>query len=67
MADNKAQLTVDGIDKTIQLAVLSGTLGTDVIDVRSLGSNGIFTYDPAYMSTGSCESAITYIDVEARI
>ncbi|MEL0612833.1 citrate synthase [Marinomonas arenicola] len=67
MADKKAQLTVDGIDKTIELPVLSGTLGTDVIDVRSLGSNGIFTYDPGFMSTGSCESAITYIDGEAGI
>ncbi|GAB3476456.1 citrate synthase [Marinomonas epiphytica] len=62
MADKKALLNVEGIDKTIELPVLSGTLGTDVIDVRSLGSNGIFTYDPGFMSTGSCESAITYID-----
>lgn len=67
MADKKARLTVDGIDQTIELPVLSGTLGTDVIDVRTLGSNGIFTYDPGFMSTGSCESAITYIDGEAGI
>ena len=43
MADKKALLTVDGIDKTIELPVLSGTLGTDVIDVRGLGANGVFT------------------------
>ena len=67
MADKKALLTVDGIDQTIELPVLSGTLGTDVIDVRTLGSKGIFTYDPGFMSTGSCESAITYIDGEAGI
>lgn len=67
MADKKARLTVDGIDKTIELPVLSGTLGTDVIDVRGLGANGVFTYDPGFMSTGSCESAITYIDGEAGI
>ncbi|MEO9654947.1 citrate synthase [Marinomonas sp.] len=67
MADKKAQLTVDGMDQTIELPVLSGTLGTDVIDVRTLGSQGIFTYDPGFMSTGSCESAITYIDGEAGV
>lgn len=67
MADKKAILKVDGIDKTIELPVLTGTLGTDVIDVRSLGANGVFTYDPGFMSTGSCESAITYIDGDAGI
>lgn len=67
MADRKAQLTVDGIDEVIELPIMSGTLGTDVIDVRGLGSKGVFTYDPGFMSTGSCESAITYIDGEAGI
>ena len=67
MADKKALLKVDGIDKAIELPVLSGTLGTDVIDVRSLGANGVFTYDPGFMSTGSCESSITYIDGDAGI
>ncbi len=67
MTDKKARLTVDGIDKTIELPVLSGTLGTDVIDVRSLGSHDVFTYDPGFMSTGSCESAITYIDGDAGV
>ncbi len=67
MADKKATLTVDGIDKTIELPVLSGSLGADVIDVRGLGANGVFTYDPGFMSTGSCESAITYIDGDAGI
>ncbi|MGO3344025.1 MAG: citrate synthase [Marinomonas sp.] len=67
MADKKAQLKVDGIDKVIELPVLSGTAGTDVIDVRSLGANGVFTFDPGFMSTGSCESSITFIDGEAGI
>ncbi|TPE48894.1 citrate (Si)-synthase [Maribrevibacterium harenarium] len=67
MADKKARLTVDGIDQPIELPVLSGTLGTDVIDVRGLGSHGVFTYDPGFMSTGSCESAITYIDGDAGV
>ena len=67
MADRKARLTVDGIDEVIELPILSGTLGTDVIDVRGLGAKGVFTYDPGFMSTGSCESAITYIDGDAGI
>jgi citrate synthase len=60
MADNKAILKVG--DKEIELPILSGTAGYDVIDVRSLGANGYFTYDPGFMATGSCESSITYID-----
>ena len=67
MADKKARITVDGIDQPIELPVLSGTAGQDVIDVRTLGSHGVFTYDPGFMSTGSCESAITYIDGEAGV
>lgn len=60
MSDKKAQLTIDG--ETIELPVLSGSTGPDVIDVRSLVSKGYFTFDPGFMSTASCESAITYID-----
>ncbi|WP_346797356.1 citrate synthase [Halomonas sp. Bachu 37] len=62
MADRKATLTVDGLDKAIELPMYSGTLGPDVIDVRGLGAEGLFTYDPGFMATSSCQSAITYID-----
>lgn len=62
MADRKATLTVDGLDKAIELPIYSGSLGPDVIDVRGLGSEGLFTYDPGFMATSSCQSAITYID-----
>ena len=61
MADNKAQLIIEGAD-AIELPVLSGTVGPDVIDVRGLTSTGRFTFDPGFMSTASCESKITYID-----
>ncbi|WNL38008.1 citrate synthase [Halomonas sp. PAMB 3232] len=61
MADRKATLTVDGLDP-IELPIYSGTLGPDVVDVRGLGGEGLFTYDPGFMSTSSCQSAITYID-----
>ncbi len=62
MADKKARLTVDGLDEAIELPVYSGSEGPDVIDVRPLTGNGLFTYDPGFVSTAACESKITYID-----
>ena len=54
--------------KEIELKTLSGSVGPSVVDIRSLYSDlGIFTYDPGYGSTGSCESSITYIDGEELI
>ena len=56
-----ATLTIDG--QTYELPVLKGTIGPDVIDIRTLYKKaGVFTYDPGFTSTGSCESHITYID-----
>jgi citrate synthase len=47
----------------VELPVLSGTVGPDVIDIRPLyGKTGAFTYDPGFMSTAACKSAITFID-----
>jgi len=44
-------------------AVMSGSVGPDVIDIRKLyADTGMFTYDPGFTSTASCESALTYID-----
>jgi citrate synthase len=61
-----ATLTVDG--QTIELPILEGTEGPKVIDVRKLYSQtGMFTYDPSYTSTASCDSALTYIDGEVGI
>ncbi|MCL6271125.1 citrate synthase [Sansalvadorimonas sp. 2012CJ34-2] len=62
MAEKLARLTIEGSDLSLELPVHSGTLGPDVIDVQKLTSNGIFTYDPGFVSTAACESAITYID-----
>ena len=54
--------------KTWDLPVLKGTIGPDVVDVRKLYTeHGLFTYDPGYGSTGSTQSAITYIDGEEGI
>ncbi|MCW8092172.1 citrate synthase [Alteromonas sp. ASW11-130] len=65
MADQKAILTVNG--KEIEFPIHTGTEGQDVIDIRSLGANGYFTFDPGFMATASCESAITYIDGAAGV
>ena len=62
MADRKATLQIDG--QSIELPVLSPSAGKDVVDVRTLGKHGYFTFDPGFLATGSCESAITYIDGE---
>ena len=62
MSDKKAQLTLDGRDNPIDLPIYEGTTGPDVIDVRSLVSEGIFTYDPGFVSTAACDSDITFID-----
>ena len=66
MADKKAQLIIEGA-APIELPVYSGTLGPDVVDVRSLTSKGVFTFDPGFMSTSSCESKITFIDGDKGI
>ncbi len=58
---NSATFTYDG--KTIDLPVISGSVGPDVVDIRKLyAQTGMFTYDPGFTSTAACESAITYID-----
>ena len=65
MADN-VKLEIGG--KTSEYPVLSGTVGPDVIDIRKLyAATGAFTYDPGFTSTGSCQSAITYIDGDAGV
>ncbi len=61
VSDNQASMTAGG--KTIEMPVSSGTIGPDVIDIRKLyAQTGMFTYDPGFTSTASCDSAITYID-----
>ena len=60
---SKTEATLQTGGKTVELPVTSGTIGPDVIDIRKLyGQTGMFTYDPGFTSTASCDSAITYID-----
>ena len=61
-----ATLTIGG--QATDFPVLSGTLGPDVVDIRSLyKQTDRFTYDPGFTSTASCESAITFIDGEKGV
>ena len=58
----KATLTY-GDGKSVELPVYGGSLGPDVIDIRKLyAQTGMFTYDPGFLSTASCNSTITFID-----
>ena len=67
MSERKAQLSIDGKDKPIELPVYEGSTGPDVVDVRSLVGQGVFTYDPGFVSTAACDSDITYIDGDAGV
>ncbi len=63
---NVATLTVNG--QTIELPIIEGVEGDRGIDIRQLRQKtGFITYDPGYGNTGSCKSAITYMDGEKGI
>ena len=64
--DGSAKLDVAG--KQLDLTIYEGSVGPSVLDVRKFyGETGMFTYDPGFTSTASCESAITYIDGDEGI
>ncbi len=61
--DTRKTVKLSGDGFEAELPVMSGTVGPDVIDIRTLyKQTGKFTYDPGFTATGSCESSITYID-----
>ena len=52
----------------LELPVHKGTTGPDVIDIKALyKTHGVFTYDPGFVATGSCDSDITFIDGEKGV
>ena len=61
----KVNIVIDG--KSIEMPVLESTEGLNVVDVRGLISEGMFTYDPGFLSTASCDSKVTYIDGDKGI
>ena len=66
MADNSAKLEVNGAEHSY--AVINGSVGPQVLDIRKLyGDTGLFTYDPGFTSTASCDSGLTYIDGDAGV
>ena len=63
MTDRTATISFSDGAPSVTFPILQGTLGPDVIDIRTLyGKTGRFTYDPGFMSTAACSSAITFID-----
>jgi citrate synthase len=61
-------VTLDGSNKSAKLPLITGTIGPAVADIRKLyGELGVFTFDPGYGATASCDSKITYIDGDEGI
>ena len=61
-------ITLDGTNRKLTVPLMVGTAGADVFDIRKLYAElGVFTYDPGYGATASCESKITYIDGDVGI
>jgi len=67
MSDRKVKLTLpDG--KSVELPLRKGTEGPEAVDITSLyKQTGLFTFDPGFVSTASCESTVTYIDGQEGI
>jgi citrate synthase len=68
--DKNRQAALSFSDGTppVEFPVVAGTIGPDVVDIRTLlAKTGKFTYDPGFLSTASCRSAITYIDGDAGV
>jgi citrate synthase len=63
MSGKKFELSDPSSGKKSELQTLSGTVGPDVLNIATLSKDlGVFTFDPGFMVTASCESRITYID-----
>src|SRR6187401_3798832 len=66
MTDKSVKMEMPG--GAFDFPVIDGTVGPEVVDIRKLyAETGLFTYDPGFTSTASCQSAITYIDGEKGI
>ena len=61
---SKVSLVSEEKGHIVDLPVLEGTLGRDVLDVQPLVKTPYFTFDPGFLATASCESKITFIDGE---
>jgi len=67
-ADGSVTVSIEGSNRSATLPLISGTLGPSAVDIRRLQADlGVFTFDPGYGGTASCESKITYIDGDEGI
>src|SRR6478736_70346 len=67
-AKRSITVSLDGSNKSSSLPLIDGTIGPAVADIRKLyGELGLFTFDPGYGATASCDSKITYIDGDVGI
>ena len=64
MSNRTAKIQLSADKDPIEIPLLDSALGSTVLDIRHLGKHGVFTYDPGFGATASCESKITYIDGE---
>lgn len=64
MSENKVKVDF-GDGRVAEMPVFKASIGQDVIDMRTLGKYGMWSYDPAFLSTAACESKITFIDGDA--
>ena len=68
MSKETVTITDNRTGKSIECPIIQGTLGPAVIDCQALAKElGMFTFDPAFITTASCESTITFIDGETKI
>lgn len=67
MSNKTVTLTFSDGRPAIELPVLDSAMGKPVIDIRALAAAGVYTLDPGFTATASCESSITYIDGEAGL
>jgi citrate synthase len=68
VSNHSVQISDSSTNKNASLPVVTGTVGPAAIDIGKLHKEtGLFTYDPGFMSTASCRSAITYIDGDAGV
>ncbi|MDE2451156.1 MAG: citrate (Si)-synthase, partial [Gammaproteobacteria bacterium] len=68
MTEKTFELLDGASDRKVALPVRPGTIGPSVVDVTALNKDlGVFTYDPGFGVTASCESRITYIDGDAGV
>ncbi|MBI2396658.1 MAG: citrate synthase [Xanthomonadales bacterium] len=68
MSNHSVQVSDSSNGRSATLPVVSGSVGPAAIDIGKLHKEtGLFTYDPGFMSTASCRSAITYIDGDAGV